>query len=213
MDNLSTIVGRNIASLRKAKGLTQQELAAEVNYSDKSISKWELGYAVPSVDILMDFAAFFGVSIDYLVTEQSQESIDETALAAKKKKEAQADSRNKAIIMAMTVSFALLVAMSIYFSSYFVHYERNDQLWTAFLWAIPVTLFVCAMETHYFYHNSVGVTVLLSLFTWALFICFCIQFQFVNSPGENIWFILVAAIPVQVIIVLAQSYIRKGKRR
>ena len=34
MENLATIVGKNIACLRKARGLTQQELAYEINYSD-----------------------------------------------------------------------------------------------------------------------------------------------------------------------------------
>lgn len=213
MDNLSTIVGKNIASLRKAKGLTQQELASEVNYSDKSISKWELGYALPSVDILMDFAKFFGVSVDYLLSEQSQESIDEKALALKQKQEAETDNRNKAIIMAMTVSFAILVSMSIFFSGYYFRHDPSELLWPVFIWAVPVTLFFLTIETHYFYRNSIVTTILVSSFVWALFVSFCAQFQFFNKPGENIWFILVAAIPVQVIIVLAKGYIHKGKRR
>lgn len=213
MDNLSTIVGKNIASLRKAKGLTQQELASEVNYSDKSISKWELGYALPSVDILMDFAKFFGVSVDYLLSEQSQESIDEKALALKQKQEAETDNRNKAIIMAMTVSFAILVSMSIFFSGYYFRHDPSELLWPVFIWAVPVTLFFLTIETHYFYRNSIVTTILVSSFVWALFVSFCVQFQFFNKPGENIWFILIAAIPVQVIIVLAKGYIHKGKRR
>ena len=38
MENLAVIVGKNLATLRKAKGLTQQDLAREVNYSDGYIS-------------------------------------------------------------------------------------------------------------------------------------------------------------------------------
>ena len=60
--SLPQIVGKNLATLRKAKGLTQQQFAEQVHYSDKSVSKWELGYTIPSVDILMDIASFYGVT-------------------------------------------------------------------------------------------------------------------------------------------------------
>ncbi|MEE3431444.1 MAG: helix-turn-helix transcriptional regulator, partial [Candidatus Enteromonas sp.] len=50
MENLSEITGKNLSTLRKARGMTQQQLADVLHYSDKSISKWELGYACPSVD-------------------------------------------------------------------------------------------------------------------------------------------------------------------
>ena len=43
MENLAEIVGKNLVALRKAKGMTQMQLASEINYSDKSISKWENG--------------------------------------------------------------------------------------------------------------------------------------------------------------------------
>ena len=80
MDNLATIVGKNLANLRKTKGLTQSELASLIHYSDKSISKWELGYALPSVDILMDFCSFYGVTLDYLVSEKTEEEAIEALM-------------------------------------------------------------------------------------------------------------------------------------
>ena len=98
MDNLATIVGKNLANLRKTKGLTQSELASLIHYSDKSISKWELGYALPSVDILMDFCSFYGVTLDYLVSEKTEEEAKE-ALTPKEQK----GDPNRPIIMGMTV--------------------------------------------------------------------------------------------------------------
>ena len=41
------IIALNIASLRKAARLTQAELAEKINYSDKSVSKWERGLSKP----------------------------------------------------------------------------------------------------------------------------------------------------------------------
>ena len=69
MENLNAIVANNLSELRKKSGLTQQQLAKQFNYSDKTISKWELGYAIPSVDVLKDLATFYGVNIDYLVNK------------------------------------------------------------------------------------------------------------------------------------------------
>ena len=40
--------GKFLTELRKKKGLTQQELAKKLNYSDKTISRWEQGITFPS---------------------------------------------------------------------------------------------------------------------------------------------------------------------
>ena len=57
----------NIALHRKALKLTQAELAEKLNYSDKAVSKWERGEAVPELTVLKQIADFFNVTIDYLV--------------------------------------------------------------------------------------------------------------------------------------------------
>ena len=56
MENLNKIIAKNISGLRKKSGLTQQQLAEKFNFSDKTISKWELGNAIPTVDVLKDMA-------------------------------------------------------------------------------------------------------------------------------------------------------------
>ena len=43
MDTLEEIVAYNLTELRKNARLTQAELAEKINYSDKSVSKWERG--------------------------------------------------------------------------------------------------------------------------------------------------------------------------
>ena len=40
---------RNLLAYRKARGLTQSQLAEKLNYSDKSISKWERGDVLPDI--------------------------------------------------------------------------------------------------------------------------------------------------------------------
>ena len=52
MDTLKYRIATNITELRKAHNLTQAELAARLNYSDKSISKWERGESLPDIGVL-----------------------------------------------------------------------------------------------------------------------------------------------------------------
>ena len=52
-EKIKARIGSNIASFRKAAGLTQAGLAEKLNYSDKAISKWERGESVPDVLTLM----------------------------------------------------------------------------------------------------------------------------------------------------------------
>lgn len=57
--------GRMIYILRKKHGMTQAELAAKLNISDKAVSKWENGAGYPEITILPSLAKIFSVPIDY----------------------------------------------------------------------------------------------------------------------------------------------------
>lgn len=58
---------KNLRKLRKARGLSQQKLAALFGLSQQSIYKYEKGLADPDVDMLINFANYFYTTIDYLV--------------------------------------------------------------------------------------------------------------------------------------------------
>lgn len=210
MNNLAGTIGRNIASLRKAKNMTQQDLAEQIHYSDKSISKWELGYSAPSIDILMDIAQFFGVTVDYLLKEQSDESIHEVTEDEEQKKEENNRRISQAIMLAMSMTFCVLVAVCVFFSPFFFDPAKNYYLWQAFVWLVPGALLLAIIEVKYFYHNRLAQTVMLSCFIWSVLIAFAVQFAYGNSAGqqESVWFILAVGVPVQVIIILYHNYKR-----
>jgi len=60
-------VGATIFSLRKAKGLTQQELGERLQISFQSVSKWERGETLPDTSILAAIARVLETSIDYIL--------------------------------------------------------------------------------------------------------------------------------------------------
>ena len=57
-------------SLRKKSGLSQEQLAEQLNVSRQAISKWESGNSTPETEKLLLISEYFHVSIDYLLKEE-----------------------------------------------------------------------------------------------------------------------------------------------
>lgn len=55
--------GENLKTLRKNKGITQEELAARLNIVRQTISKWEKGESVPDAEMLVKLADIFEVPV------------------------------------------------------------------------------------------------------------------------------------------------------
>ena len=83
MQDIKGIVAKNITELRLLNNMTQLELAEKLNYSDKTVSKWERGESSPDITVLVEIAELFGVTLDYLVRSENVEK----AVSECKKKE------------------------------------------------------------------------------------------------------------------------------
>lgn len=68
------ILAEKIMSLRKQNGWSQEELAGQLEVSRQSVSKWESAASVPDLDKIMKLSEIFGVSTDYLLKEESEET-------------------------------------------------------------------------------------------------------------------------------------------
>lgn len=66
-------IGDRIKQKRKELGLTQIELSAKLNISDRAVSKWEQGEGTPNLSIIPDIAEVLGVSLDYLLLGNDEE--------------------------------------------------------------------------------------------------------------------------------------------
>ena len=62
-------VGKKIAELRKAKNMTQMELADAMGVSYQAVSNWERGNSMPDISKLPELAVIFGCSIDELLCD------------------------------------------------------------------------------------------------------------------------------------------------
>ena len=69
-------MGKEIRRLRNDRGLTQEALAAALNVSPQTVSKWECGNSVPDVQMLPEIAVYFGVTIDQLFTMTPEQQME-----------------------------------------------------------------------------------------------------------------------------------------
>ena len=69
-------MGKEIRRLRNNRGLTQEALAAALNVSAQTVSKWECGNSIPDVQLLPEIAVYFGVTIDQLFAMSPEQQMD-----------------------------------------------------------------------------------------------------------------------------------------
>lgn len=67
--------GQRISRMRKAKGLTQEELGEKVNISSQAVSKWENDISSPDISILVKLANILGVTLDELLGNEKQKEV------------------------------------------------------------------------------------------------------------------------------------------
>lgn len=90
MDNIK--IGLFLQSLRKEKGITQNGLAEYFGISNKTVSKWECGDALPEIPLLKGIAEYYGVTVDEIlngernnISSEQNDSNDAKELKKEKK--------------------------------------------------------------------------------------------------------------------------------
>ena len=125
MEELKVVFAANLIRLRTEAGLTQLQLAEQLNYSDKSVSKWERGDALPDVMVMKAMADLFGVTVDFLIT-----SHDEWNVCPVKR---HVDTNT--ITAIVTIGIWLIAAIV-----FVVFWMNGNVQWVVFLAALPVML-------------------------------------------------------------------------
>ena len=188
MKEMKQIIANNIIKLRKEHKLTQAELAQKLNYSDKAISKWERGESIPDIEILKKLGDMFGVTVDYLITEDAE-------LTGAKYKLPEKSKAKQISILMLAITLVWLVATII-----FVYTKINFDysLWTVFVWAVPVSCVVYLV----FYRkwalgNKIAELIANTILCWSLLTVIYLQFL-----SYNLWLIFFVGLPIQVALVL-----------
>lgn len=190
MEDLKPVIAKNITELRKAKNLTQAELAGLLNYSDKAVSKWERGESVPDVAILKELAGIFGVTMDYLLEKEHPKPPPSPA------PEAHAQ-RNRRVITLMSVTLVFLLA-TLLFVVLGIVFGSLHQLWLLYVYAVPIASIVALVfNSLWGKRRSLTNCLIVSLLVWSL-----LGALYLTFIPLNLWLLFVLGIPAQVLILL-----------
>ena len=171
---------RNLSNYRKQAGLTQSELAEKLNYSDKSVSKWERGEGIPDLLIVASLAKLFGVTVNDLLSE--------------KKKIKPFLARNKIIITILSATVAWLVAIILFFI--FTLLLPSYSAWKVFIYAMPITAVVLLVMSSIWW-NKLCQFLSVSFLIWTVPICFIVTF---STPGMSLIFSVFGVIQLMAIL-------------
>lgn len=189
-DALRSAIARNIAFFRKQVGHTQAELAEKLNYSDKSISKWERAEGVPDIFVLTQIAQLYQVTVNDLISEE------EPRMPSRKP---------KVLILLLALGLVWLVATVIFFALMLLS-PSLPQKWLCFLYAVPVSGIVLTVFTCLWWQlwkRCLAVSVII----WGLAVCIHVT---LSLPGS--YLIYVVAGVVQVLFVLWFVLLHRMKR-
>ena len=186
MDDLKVITASNIINLRTAKGMTQAELGELLNYSDKSVSKWERAEAVPDAYVLKNMSEIFGVSVDYLLSSHDSWERPESF----KKEERNFHSN----IITILVIFGI---WTLAFLIYIIGWLLESNWWLLFIYAVPVSLITFLVLNSVWEQGKNNRHIIYALVA-SVFITVYITFR-----SYNPWQILLLLVPAEFLVFLS----------
>ena len=190
MDDFKHIVAENIIKLRTSYGLTQAQLGEKLNYSDKSVSKWERGEALPDVYVLKQISEMFNVTVDFLLVDHSSEKV------SVKKPFHRYSRRMISLIAILGVWAAAILAFVILWMSGIV-------LSLIFVYTVPISLIVL-LVLNSIWGNRKNNLYIISGIVWGI-ICSV----YLTAIDKNWWQLFILGVPAQIIIVLSFFIKRK----
>ena len=156
-------VSKNLAFYRKLNNLTQTELAEKINYSDKSVSKWERGDGLPDICVLVQIANILNITVDDLIYDKEE-------LEVKPVSKNSFYETNKIIFTYMlSIGLVWLVA-TVFFVLCKIIVPEFDYSALAYLIAIPVTCVVTLIFSC-IWRNIIIQFISTSAIIWGITIC------------------------------------------
>ncbi len=200
-------LAKNLTHFRKTAGFTQAELAEKINYSDKSVSKWESGNGVPDIYVLVQLAELYGVMVDTLLGDGAPVRVQKKTRSL------------HALIMLLCSGIVWLVATFFFVTMQFLLPGRA--WWIAFLYAVPVNAIVLLVYASVWKYRTLSF-VSVSLIIWLGLTCLYLTIKFIcirNGVTQEeigpLWSIFLVGIPLQALEILwvfFRSVFKKNKK-
>lgn len=185
MKDIRPTVAKNLSALRREKGLTQAELAEKMNYSDKAVSRWENGDALPDLNKLYELCEFYGITLNDLVDENCR--IDES------RERARESLIYRIFLCAIWGAVVWLIATIFFVYTLSI---KNEVIWTIFIWAIPASAAAVLVVGRGLF-KSIAVFIMTSFIMWTALLA-----VYLHLLAYNLWMVFLIGIPLELILFL-----------
>lgn len=194
MDDLKIVVASNISRLRKDADMTQAELAEKINYSDKSVSKWERAEALPDLSVTKQIAELFGVSVDFLLTTHDEWKVDPP--------QQQSYSYDSDIITLITMIGIFALALLVHLVLFFLEIV----FWEIFAYAAGAALITLLVLNNVWKKRKYNLIIVSAIVLWVFAIIYLV---FLPS---NLWQLIYLLALAEIIVYLSFKIKRRSQK-
>ena len=197
MKNINEIIGNNIKELRKINKLTQFDLAEKLNYSNKTISRWESGEIIPDVQTLNKLSELFEVPLSKMFEP-------DISTRYKLGRKYRLQIGNKLAISLLFVLGVWLLALMT-FINYTLDYDMI--VWQVFVWACPISSIV-GIVFNTIWGKKVYNYILYTILNWSL-----ITSLYLSIYNYTFWMLFLVGIPIQIGIIQCNNIFKNKEKQ
>ena len=201
MDELKATIAKNLVELRNAAHLTQLQLAEKLNYSDKAVSKWERGEAIPDIRVLIKLAEIYNISVDDILTPKTVEAVKPKMHTVKK----------RVLITLLSVGLVWFVATFIFMIIFFIS-SVEKYAWMVFIVA-PFASSIVLMVFSCIWGNRITNAVASSLIVRTAAVIFQVFVMKFVPEFDKMYFLYIVAGVFEILIILWFALRRLYKRK
>ncbi|MBE5760639.1 MAG: helix-turn-helix transcriptional regulator [Clostridiales bacterium] len=194
MEDLKVVFAGNLIELRTGRGMTQAELGALLNYSDKAVSKWERAESLPDAGVIKSIAEIMGVSVDYMLSAHS----------AWEPEPINGSSRpfNENVIIAISLLGVWTLALLVFVIFWIM---GSIEFWM-FMLAVPISLITLLVLNSIWHKGRYNMFI-----TCALVLgIFLLIYYFLRAYDP--WQLLFVLVPAEILVVLGFNVKRRMKK-
>lgn len=191
MDELKSTIAKNLSELRSRAHLTQLQLAEMLNYSDKAVSKWERGEAIPDLRVLIQLTQIYGITLDDIVKNNG--------VAPQVQPKRRLISK-RAFITVMSVILVWFVSIGLFSILYFIPVTAPYAYIVFIVAPLPTGIVLTVFATKW--GNRIAKALSCSLILWACVLIICLLVNIFLPDFKQIFVVYILAAVFEILIIL-----------
>ncbi len=202
MEELKLVVASRLIRLRQEAGMTQAELGEKLNYSDKTVSKWERGESVPDAFVLLRLSEIYNTTVDALLREDApwQDPVEKR----RNDERAKAPKFSSAVVTLVALMGIWTMAVAMFVSFWLA---MDVLLWQIFACAVPVSLITLLVLNSVWNRGRHNLYIVMGLVACAVALVYLFMLPM------NPWQLFLILIPAEVLVFLCFRIRKREKKR